>query len=46
MGTITGRACIVATPADVTGTTPFLASPGQRIVTGQIVIVDGGMILA
>jgi meso-butanediol dehydrogenase/(S,S)-butanediol dehydrogenase/diacetyl reductase len=35
----------VATPADITGTTTFLASPASDYMTGQIVMIDGGMIL-
>jgi meso-butanediol dehydrogenase/(S,S)-butanediol dehydrogenase/diacetyl reductase len=33
----------VATPADITGTTTFLASPASDYMTGQIVMIDGGM---
>ncbi|GGF50921.1 MULTISPECIES: SDR family NAD(P)-dependent oxidoreductase [Mameliella] len=35
----------VATPADVTGTTTFLASQESDYMTGQIVMIDGGMTL-
>ena len=35
----------VATPADITGTTTFLASPASDYMTGQIVMIDGGMVL-
>lgn len=35
----------VATPADITGTTTFLASRESDYMTGQIVMIDGGMIL-
>ena len=35
----------VATPADITGTTTFLASPASDYMTGQIVMIDGGMTL-
>lgn len=35
-----GRA---ATPADIVGTTTFLASPASDYMTGQIVMIDGGM---
>ncbi len=35
----------VATPSDITGTTTFLASPASDYMTGQIVMIDGGMIL-
>ncbi|MAN14086.1 SDR family NAD(P)-dependent oxidoreductase [Alterinioella nitratireducens] len=35
----------VATPADITGTTTFLASPESDYMTGQIVMIDGGMTL-
>ena len=35
----------VATPADITGTTTFLASEDSDYMTGQIVMIDGGMAL-
>jgi len=35
----------VAKPADITGTTTFLASPDSDYMTGQIVMIDGGMTL-
>jgi meso-butanediol dehydrogenase/(S,S)-butanediol dehydrogenase/diacetyl reductase len=35
----------VATPADITGTTTFLASEDSDYMTGQIVMIDGGMTL-
>ncbi len=35
----------VATPADITGTTTFLASADSDYMTGQIVMIDGGMTL-
>jgi len=35
----------VATPADITGTTTFLASKESDYMTGQIVMIDGGMTL-
>ncbi len=35
----------VARPADITGTTSFLASRDSDYMTGQIVMVDGGMTL-
>ncbi|SDH91961.1 SDR family NAD(P)-dependent oxidoreductase [Lutimaribacter saemankumensis] len=35
----------VATPADITGTTTFLASAESDYMTGQIVMIDGGMTL-
>lgn len=41
-GILKGR---VAKPADITGTTTFLASPESDYMTGQIVMIDGGMIL-
>ena len=41
-GILMGR---VATPADITGTTTFLASPASDYMTGQIVMIDGGMTL-
>jgi meso-butanediol dehydrogenase/(S,S)-butanediol dehydrogenase/diacetyl reductase len=34
-----------ATPADITGTTTFLASRDSDYMTGQVVMIDGGMIL-
>ena len=33
----------VATAADIVGTTTFLASPASDYMTGQIVMIDGGM---
>ncbi len=41
-GILQGR---VATPADITGTTTYLASPASDYMTGQIVMIDGGMTL-
>ena len=41
-GILKGR---VATPADITGTTTFLASADSDYMTGQIVMIDGGMTL-
>jgi meso-butanediol dehydrogenase / (S,S)-butanediol dehydrogenase / diacetyl reductase len=35
----------VAQPADVTGTVRFLASPASDYMTGQVLMIDGGMIL-
>ena len=35
----------VAKPRDITGTTTFLASPDSDYMTGQIVMIDGGMTL-
>ena len=35
----------VATPEDITGTTTFLASEDSDYMTGQIVMIDGGMTL-
>ncbi|EBA06017.1 SDR family NAD(P)-dependent oxidoreductase [Sagittula stellata] len=35
----------VATPPDITGTTTFLASRESDYMTGQIVMIDGGMTL-
>ncbi len=35
----------VATPSDITGTTTFLASPESDYMTGQVVMIDGGMTL-
>ncbi|PWJ15819.1 SDR family oxidoreductase [Jannaschia seohaensis] len=41
-GIIRGR---VAKPSDITGTTTFLASRDSDYMTGQIVMIDGGMTL-
>ena len=41
-GILKGR---VATASDITGTTTFLASPESDYMTGQIVMIDGGMTL-
>lgn len=41
-GILRGR---VAKVADITGTTTFLASPASDYMTGQIVMIDGGMTL-
>ena len=35
----------VAQPADVVGTVSFLASPASDYMTGQVLMIDGGMIL-
>jgi meso-butanediol dehydrogenase/(S,S)-butanediol dehydrogenase/diacetyl reductase len=35
----------VAMPADITGTTTYLAAPDSDYMTGQIVMIDGGMVL-
>lgn len=35
----------VARPEDITGTTTYLASPASDYMTGQIVMIDGGMTL-
>jgi meso-butanediol dehydrogenase/(S,S)-butanediol dehydrogenase/diacetyl reductase len=35
----------VAAPTDVVGTVRFLASPASDYMTGQILVIDGGMIL-
>ncbi len=35
----------VAQPRDITGTTTFLAAPESDYMTGQIVMIDGGMTL-
>ena len=35
----------VAQPADVVGTVRFLASPASNYMTGQVLMIDGGMIL-
>ena len=34
-----------AKPEDITGVTTFLASTGSDYMTGQTVMVDGGMVL-
>lgn len=41
-GILRGR---VAQPSDITGTTTFLASRASDYMTGQIVMIDGGMTL-
>jgi meso-butanediol dehydrogenase/(S,S)-butanediol dehydrogenase/diacetyl reductase len=41
-GILLGR---VATPDDITGLAYFLASPSSDYITGQTIIVDGGMLL-
>ena len=41
-GILLGR---VATPDDITGLTLFLASPDSDYITGQVMTVDGGMLL-
>jgi meso-butanediol dehydrogenase/(S,S)-butanediol dehydrogenase/diacetyl reductase len=41
-GILKGR---VARPNDITGTTTFLAAPESDYMTGQIVMIDGGMTL-
>ena len=41
-GILKGR---VAKPQDITGTTTFLAAPDSDYMTGQIVMIDGGMTL-
>ncbi len=35
----------VATPADVTGTTSFLAARDSDYMTGQLIMIDGGMVI-
>ena len=35
----------VAKPQDIIGTTTFLAAPESDYMTGQIVMIDGGMTL-
>jgi len=35
----------VATPRDITGTTTFLAAKDSDYMTGQVVMIDGGMVL-
>lgn len=41
-GILRGRA---AKPADIAGTTTFLASSDSDYMTGQIIMIDGGMVL-
>ena len=41
-GILRGRA---ATPDDIAGTALFLASPDSDYMTGQIIMIDGGMVL-
>ena len=41
-GILVGRA---ATPNDIAGTAAFLASPDSDYMTGQVVMIDGGMVL-
>ena len=41
-GILRGR---VAKPEDIAGTTTFLASPDSDYMTGQIIMIDGGMVL-
>jgi len=41
-GILVGRA---ATPDDIAGTAAFLASPDADYMTGQIIMIDGGMVL-
>jgi meso-butanediol dehydrogenase/(S,S)-butanediol dehydrogenase/diacetyl reductase len=41
-GILRGR---VARPGDITGTTTFLAAPDSDYMTGQIIMIDGGMTL-
>lgn len=33
-------------PLDVVGTAAFLASPESDYVTGQLLMIDGGMVIA
>ena len=41
-GILRGRS---ATPDDIVGTTTFLAAPDSDYMTGQIIMIDGGMVL-
>jgi meso-butanediol dehydrogenase/(S,S)-butanediol dehydrogenase/diacetyl reductase len=41
-GILRGR---TATEADIVGTTTFLAAPDSDYMTGQIIMIDGGMVL-
>ena len=36
----------IATPQDVTGPVLFLASDWSRFMTGQTLIVDGGLVMS
>ncbi len=47
MGALAGQILLgrVAKPADVVGTVQFLWSPQSDYMTGQVVLIDGGMIL-
>lgn len=38
-------ACRAGTPEDVTGTVLYLTSEDSDYVTGQVVMIDGGMVL-
>ena len=35
----------IATPDDVAGPVLFLASPWSRFMTGQTLVVDGGLVM-
>jgi meso-butanediol dehydrogenase/(S,S)-butanediol dehydrogenase/diacetyl reductase len=41
-GILRGRA---ATPEDIAGSALFLAAPESDYMTGQIIMIDGGMVL-
>jgi meso-butanediol dehydrogenase/(S,S)-butanediol dehydrogenase/diacetyl reductase len=41
-GILLGR---VSTPDDITGLATFLASPSSDYITGQTIVIDGGMVL-
>jgi 3-oxoacyl-[acyl-carrier protein] reductase len=36
----------IATPEDVTGPVLFLASDWSQFMTGQVLVVDGGLVMA
>jgi 3-oxoacyl-[acyl-carrier protein] reductase len=35
----------IGTPADITGPVLFLASDWSRFMTGQVLVVDGGLVM-
>jgi 3-oxoacyl-[acyl-carrier protein] reductase len=35
----------LGTPADIAGTVAFLASDHASYITGQVIVVDGGMVM-